>query len=227
MTEMGSIGENIQLIKDQLPANVRLVAVSKTQPVSRIQEAYNAAQLDFGENKVQELVDKNPQLPQDIRWHFIGHLQRNKVKQIAPFVGLIHGIDSFRLLREVNKQGARIPRKINCLLQFHIARETSKFGLDLPEAIEMLSSPEFKEMKHVQLCGVMGMATFTDNMEQVAAEFQHLSDIFEKIKAKFFKDDPSFREKSMGMTNDYLVAIAHGSTMVRIGSAIFGERIYS
>ena len=222
---MGSIAQNLQFIKDQLPEDVCLVAVSKTHPPDDIREAYEAGQRDFGENKVQELVDKYPQLPDDIQWHFIGHLQRNKVKQLVPFVHMIHGIDSLRLLREVNKQAGRYERKINCLLQFHIASEESKFGLDLPEAEALLTSSDFQEMNHVRICGVMGMATFTSDMGIVKNEFLKLSRYFEVLKDRFFKNEEAFCEKSMGMTNDFHEAISCGSTMIRVGSAIFGERI--
>ena len=212
---------NLQNLIHEIPTGVKLVAVSKTQPVQTIRALYDSGQRMFGENKVQELVAKQPQLPGDIEWHFIGHLQRNKVKFIAPVTSLIHSIDSFKLLKEVNKEAEKICRKVNCLLQFHIASEETKFGLDLEEAVSMLASPEYPELKFVNICGVMGMATFTENQERVRQEFSHLHTVFQRLKETYFKESPDFKELSMGMTNDYLVAIEEGSTMLRIGSMIF------
>lgn len=219
------------MIKDQLTGiqsylgpNVKLIAVSKTHPVERIVEAYEAGQRDFGENKVQELVAKYEALPKDIRWHMIGHLQSNKVKYIAPFVSLIHGVDSVKLLQEINKQGQKVQRTIPCLLQFHIAQEDTKFGLSLEEATTFLSSPEFQALKHIQLCGVMGMATFTEDTNQVRREFQSLRSIFNTLKSVHFSTQDEFSEISMGMSDDYALAVEEGSTMVRVGSKIFGQR---
>ena len=213
-----------QLLTELQPSGTRLIAVSKTKPVAAIRELYEAGQRDFGENRVQELVEKHEQLPKDIRWHLIGHLQRNKVKYIAPFVHLIHSIDSERLLREVDKEGAKNARIIDVLLQFHIAEEDSKFGLDLSEALELLRGDAFSKMKNVRVCGVMGMATFTRDEAQVQREFRQLRAIFDKLKSEFFPDADHFRERSMGMSGDYAHAVAAGSTMVRVGSLLFGAR---
>jgi pyridoxal phosphate enzyme (YggS family) len=221
------------MIKDNLietlktiPEHVQLVAVSKTKPNEDLMEAYHAGQRVFGENKVQELTTKYEELPKDIQWHMIGHLQRNKVKYIAPFVSMIHAVDSVRLLKEINKQAKKNNCIIDCLLQFHIAEESTKFGLDLAEAKELLSSDEFKAMENISICGVMGMATFTDNEEQVQREFSALKKIFNELKETFYKSKDSFKEISMGMSGDYEIAIEEGSTMVRIGSTIFGARNY-
>jgi len=216
--------ENIKNIKDKLPQEVTLVAVSKTKPNEDILRAYQGGQRIFGENKAQELIGKQAGLPSDIKWHFIGHLQRNKVKFLAPFVALIESVDSFKLLKEINKEGKKCGRVIPCLLQFHIATEETKFGLSLEEAKDIISSAAFREMKNVKICGVMGMATFTDDKNMVRKEFRRLKAIFDDLKAGFFQDDTAFKELSMGMSGDYLLAIEEGSTMVRIGSAIFGER---
>lgn len=218
------IREQLNEIKSQLPSTVTLVAVSKTKPNEAILEAYNAGQLIFGENKVQEMVGKAETLPNNIRWHLIGHLQRNKVKYIAPFVSMIHSVDSSRLLNEINKQAEKNNRVIDCLLQFHIAEEETKFGLDLIEARAFLESEEFKASKNVRICGVMGMATFTDNTEHVRAEFQKLRSIFNTLKKDYFLNNQEFKEISMGMSGDWQLAIEEGSTMVRIGSSIFGTR---
>jgi pyridoxal phosphate enzyme (YggS family) len=220
------IKDNLIETLNTIPENVQLVAVSKTKPNEDLMEAYHAGQRVFGENKVQELTIKYEELPTDIQWHMIGHLQRNKVKYIAPFVSMIHAVDSVRLLKEINKQAKKNDRVINCLLQFHIAEESTKFGLDLDEAHELLSSDEFKAMENISICGVMGMATFTDNEEQVRREFGELKKIFNDLKENFFKTNDSFKEISMGMSGDYKIAIEEGSTMVRIGSTIFGARNY-
>lgn len=220
------IAEKLQEIKQEIPGDVTLVAVSKTKPNEAIMEAYNAGQRIFGENKVQELTQKHEDLPKDIEWHMIGHLQSNKVKYIAPFVDLIHGVDSFKLLKEINKQGAKNDRIINVLLQFHIAREESKFGLNLDEAQNILSSDEFLAMHNINICGVMGMATFTQNEEQIQEEFRTLENYFHVLKSHFFKFNHNFKEISMGMSGDYQLAIEEGSTMIRVGSSIFGERNY-
>lgn len=218
------IREQLNEIKSQLPSTVTLVAVSKTKPNEAIVEAYNAGQFIFGENKVQELVGKAEALPTDIKWHLIGHLQRNKVKYIAPFVSMIHSVDSSRLLNEINKQAEKNNRVIDCLLQFHIAQEETKFGLDLEEARELLESEDYKGFHNVRICGVMGMATFTDDTEHVRTEFQKLRSIFNTLKKDYFLNNQGFREISMGMSGDWQLAIEEGSTMVRIGSSIFGTR---
>lgn len=218
------IRENLQRIVEELPKGVTLVAVSKTKPNEAILEAYNAGQRIFGENKVQEMTQKAEMLPKDIQWHLIGHLQRNKVKYIAPFVSLIHGIDTFKLLKEIDKEGRKNNRIIDVLLQFHIAQEETKFGFSFEEAQEMLEDPEFSAMEHVNIRGVMGMATFTENKSQVADEFRALNNYFLTLQGHFFKFNPTFDTVSMGMSGDYGIAIDEGSTMVRIGSSIFGER---
>ena len=223
---MSSVSENLKRIKENLPNGVTLVAVSKTKPGDFIMEAYEAGQRIFGENKVQELVVKHEQLPKDIEWHMIGHLQRNKVKFIAPFVSLIHGVDSMRLLRAINKEGARNNRVIPCLLQMHIASESTKFGLDAKELVEILESEDFKSFANVKVRGLMGMATFTEDTSQVASEFGSLQKLFQDIKGRYFEGDSGFSVLSMGMSGDYEVAIKAGSNMVRIGSSIFGARNY-
>ncbi|HOP02880.1 MAG TPA: YggS family pyridoxal phosphate-dependent enzyme [Tenuifilaceae bacterium] len=219
-----SVATNLQEIKSTLPLNVTLVAISKTHPVEIIMEAYNAGHRIFGENKVQEMVAKYEQLPKDIEWHLVGHLQTNKVKYIAPFVRLIHSVDSFKLLNEINKQAAKNSRVIDCLLQMHIAEEETKFGLSSSELIEILHSNNLKSLQNIRIVGLMGMATFTDNMEQVRKEFKNLKSIFEKMKSDFFSKSDSFSVLSMGMSADYVVAVEEGSTMVRVGSNIFGAR---
>ncbi len=220
------IAENILKLKSELAEGVTLVAVSKTKPNEDVLAAYEVGQRIFGENKVQELAAKYEALPRDIEWHFIGHLQTNKVKYIAPFVSLIHGVDSMKLLKTIDKEAAKANRTIPCLLQFHIAEEESKFGLNAGEARAILQSDEYAAMKNVQLCGVMGMATYTDDEAQIRREFAQLKKIFEQIKDEFFGENESFSEISMGMSGDYPLAIAEGSTMVRVGSRIFGARQY-
>lgn len=222
-----SIAENIEKVKANLPENVSLVAVSKTKPAELLLEAYNCGQRTFGENKVQEMVWKYDELPKDIEWHFIGHLQTNKIKYIAPFVHLIHGVDSFKLLKSIDAEAKKAGRIIPCLLQFYIAEEETKFGLSMQEATEMLNSNEYKVLGNVKISGVMGMATYTDDENQIRKEFANLKKYFEKLKSEFFTANFDFKEISMGMSGDYLIAIAEGSTMVRIGSTIFGERNYS
>jgi pyridoxal phosphate enzyme (YggS family) len=222
-----SIQQNIQHIKSTLPEHVTLVAVSKTKPVPDLMEAYNAGQRIFGENKIQEMVDKWEQMPKDIEWHMIGHVQSNKVKYMAPFVSLIHGIDSLKLLEEINKQALKNNRVIDCLLQIYIAEEESKFGLDEEELSALLASPTFKEMKNISIVGLMGMATFTDNQNQIKKEFTHLKSIFDGIirtDAINRVSTQTIKTISMGMSGDYQLAIECGSTMVRIGSSIFGGR---
>ena len=221
------IKENLNIVRATVPSNVTLIAVSKTKPVSDLQEAYDAGQRIFGENKALEMRDKHQTLPSDIQWHFIGHLQTNKIKYIAPFVALIHAIDSLSLLEAVNKEAAKNDRIIDCLLQFHIAQEETKFGLDIEEAKSLLESESFKNLKNINICGVMGMATFTDNAAQVRNEFKNLKSIFETLKENYFKDKDSFKEISMGMSDDYPIAIEEGATMVRVGSKIFGARNYN
>jgi pyridoxal phosphate enzyme (YggS family) len=221
------IKENLNIVKASVPSNVTLIAVSKTKPVSDLQEAYDAGQRIFGENKALEMRDKHQVLPNDIQWHFIGHLQTNKIKYIAPFVTLIHAIDSLSLLEAVNKEAAKNNRVIDCLLQFHIAQEETKFGLDIEEARAMLESESFKNLNNINICGVMGMATFTDNAAQVRDEFKNLKNIFETLKENYFKENDSFKEISMGMSDDYPIAIEEGATMVRVGSKIFGARNYN
>ncbi len=214
-----SISENISEIKSQIPNNVTLVAVSKTKPNDALLEAYNSGQRDFGENYVQELVDKQNELPKDINWHFIGHLQSNKVKYIAPFIYLIHGVDSLKLLNEINKEAIKNNRIINCLLQLYIAKEETKFGLNFEEATELLSSKEFSELKNISIKGFMAMASNTDDVEQIKNEFR---------SAHTFKNlYQNFPILSIGMSSDYELAIKEGSTLIRVGSKIFGERNYT
>ncbi|WP_375578570.1 YggS family pyridoxal phosphate-dependent enzyme [Marivirga tractuosa] len=218
-----SIAENLSSVKESLGI-CHLVAVSKTKPNEDLMEAYEAGQRALGENKVQELTDKAEALPKDIEWHMIGHLQRNKVKYIAPFVHLIHSVDSVRLLKEINKQGKKIDRVIPVLLQIHIAEEENKYGLDEQELHELLSSEAFKEMEHVEVQGLMGMATFTDDTEKIRREFKSLKKLFDKTAEQYNDEKLNLKELSMGMSGDYEIAIEEGSTMVRIGSKIFGER---
>jgi len=217
-----SIKDNLHRIEKELSPKVRLVAVSKTKPVEAIEEAYAAGYRVFGENKAQEMALKYEQLPRDIEWHFIGHMQTNKVKYIAPFVSLIHSVDSLKVLKEINKQAGKNKRVIDCLLQFHIAEEATKFGLNMEEAEEIIGVKD--DFANVKLVGVMGMATFTPDKAQVRREFQQLHGYFETLKRKFFPDDESFKEISMGMSGDYRMAIEEGSTLVRIGTLIFGKR---
>lgn len=222
-----TIAEQIKNITSSLPTTTRLIAVSKTKPAEDIQEAYNAGQRVFGENKALEMRDKHEALPKDIEWHFIGHLQTNKIKYIIPYVSLIHSIDSLNLLKEVNKEAAKKERRVDCLLQFHIAQENTKFGLSYDEAVQLLSSEEYKQMENIRIVGVMGMATFTDNSDQVSAEFGSLRTIFDRLKKEYFSSEESFCELSMGMSDDYPLAIEQGSTLIRVGSAIFGKRNYN
>ncbi|QIA08594.1 YggS family pyridoxal phosphate-dependent enzyme [Draconibacterium halophilum] len=220
------IAKNIREITEKLPKNVRLVAVSKTKPNEDILEAYNAGQRIFGENKVQDLTKKYEELPNDIEWHFIGHPQSNKVKYIAPFISLIHGVDSVKLLKTINKEAIKNDRVIDVLLQFHIAEESTKFGLSPDEADELLTSEAFTQLKNVRIIGVMGMATYTDDKDQVRNEFRVLKGIFNSLKNKYFSDSEFFTEISMGMSGDYPLAIEEGSTLIRVGSKIFGARNY-
>ena len=218
-----SITQNLIQIKAQLPVNVALVAVSKTKPVADLMEAYNVGQRIFGENKIQEMTEKWESMPKDIEWHMIGHVQTNKVKFMAEYVSLIHGVDSLKLLEEINKQALKHNRIINCLLQIYIAEEESKFGLDQNELDEILNSEEFKTLKNIQITGLMGMATFTENQTQIKKEFQNLKTIFDKYK-NLNSINCHLNTLSMGMSGDYQLAIECGSTMVRIGSSIFGNR---
>jgi len=225
-----SIKKNLTHIKSQLPNQVTLVAVSKTKSIADVMEAYNAGQRIFGENYVQELVEKQEQLPKDIEWHFIGHLQSRKVKLIAPFVGLIHGVDSLKLVQEINKEALKNNRVIDCLFQIYIADEETKFGLDEKELYDILSSKEFKNLKNIRIIGLMGMATFTDNQDQIKKEFQNLKNIFDKVvtlsavEGQLETSNVKLETLSMGMSGDYQIATQCGSTMIRIGSSIFGTR---
>lgn len=212
------------ILEELKASDTTLVAVSKTKPVTKILEIYEAGQRIFGENRVQELASKYEEMPKDIEWHMIGHLQSNKVKYMAHFVAMIHSVDNFKLLKEINKQAVKHDRIINCLLQFKIASEASKSGFDMSDAETMLRDPEFHTLSNVQICGVMGMATFTDDEQQVRREFQTLKAIFDQFKQSHFAEQANFKEISMGMSGDYRLAIEEGSTMVRIGSLIFGSR---
>lgn len=220
-----SITENIQRLTDELAGTAaRLVVVTKTHPVERLAEAYAAGVRRFGENRPQEMAAKQPQLPADVEWHLIGHLQTNKVKLLAPFVHTVQSVDSLRLLQELNKHAAANGRVINGLLQFHIAQEEAKSGLTLPEAEELLASEAYRQLAHVRLTGVMGVATFTPDEAQLRQEFRQLRGYFDHLKATYFANEPAFCDLSMGMSGDYRLAIAEGSTLVRVGSAIFGSR---
>ncbi len=219
-----SVTQQLKKIKSTIPENITLVAVSKTKPNSLITEAYQTGQRHFGENKVQELVDKHDALPKDIHWHFIGHLQTNKVKYIAPFIHLIHAVDSLKLLKEIDKQGEKNKRTIDVLIQFHIAKEESKFGLSFQDAIDLFDEIPYLQLNNIRIVGVMGMATNTTDIEQIRTEFKTLKKYFDLIKSNYYRFTPYFKEISMGMSGDYQIAIEEGSTMVRIGSLIFGGR---
>lgn len=221
---MTDVIKNIESIRPLIPDGVRLVAVSKTKPAEMIQAAYSVGQRLFGENKALEMRDKHAQLPTDIEWHFIGHLQTNKIKYIIPYVTLIHSIDSLSLLQAVNKEAAKHDRVVDCLLQFHIATEETKFGLDRAEADELMQ--HYAELPNVRIVGVMGMSTNTDNKEQVRSEFRNLHYIFVDLKSKYFADRHEFKEVSMGMSHDWQIAVEEGSTLIRLGSTIFGPRDY-
>ncbi len=208
----------------ELPAHVVLVAVSKTKSADEIMELYNCGHLTFGESKAQEMAAKYEALPKDIQWHMVGHLQTNKVKYIAPFVKLIHSVDSFKLLKTINKEALKNERIIDCLLQIHIADEETKFGMDFSEAMDIFESEEFRELKNIRIRGLMGMATFTDDVQKIRKEFKQLRFDFNMMKKNFFHDDDNFNQRSMGMSDDWAVAIGEGSTMVRIGSSLFGKR---
>jgi len=220
------IALNIKRLRDEVPEHVKIVAISKTHPVSDIMIAYQAGHKIFGENRAQELLSKKDLLPQDIEWHFVGHLQTNKVKMVVPNVKLIHSVDSFKLLNAINKEAAKLNLSVECLLQFHIAREETKSGFTFEEALRMLNSQEIKEMNNVIIRGVMGMATFTDDMKVVRNEFRTLRKYFNILKDRYFIDNKYFTEISMGMSGDYRIAIEEGSTIVRVGTLIFGERNY-
>ncbi|MFK8059986.1 MAG: YggS family pyridoxal phosphate-dependent enzyme [Polaribacter sp.] len=217
------IKENLQKIKQQVPENVTLVAVSKTKPIADLQEGYDAGQRIFGENKIQEMVDKYDALPKDIKWHMIGHLQSNKVKYMAHFVDLIHGVDKFKTLKEINKQAKKHDRVINCLLQAKIAKEDTKFGLSYNEIETILASEELLTLQNIKIVGFMGMATFTDNQEQLEEEFSSLKTFFDKLRTQ----NSELKTLSMGMSGDFSLAISNGSTMIRVGSSIFGNRNYN
>lgn len=220
------IQTNIKEILTELPSGVRLVAVSKFHPNECIEAAYQAGQRIFGESKVQELTEKYQTLPKDIEWHFIGHLQTNKVKYIAPYISMIESVDSLKLLKEIEKQAAKHNRVVKVLLELHLAEEDTKSGLSLDACRELLEAGEWREMKHVQICGIMMMASNTDDEQQIAQEFDEAARFFDEIKARYFADDDAFCERSWGMSHDYHIAVKHGSTMVRVGTTIFGPRIY-
>lgn len=218
------IRDNLNAINANLPDTVELIAVSKTKPIADVKEAYNSGHRHFGENKVQELINKAQVLPEDISWHLIGHLQTNKVKHIVSFIHLIHSVDSFKLLKEINKQAAKHNRVVNCLLQFHIAEESSKYGLELPDASNILDDPEFSTLDNINIIGVMGMASFVNDANQIRNEFRSLKNAFDQLKLNYFSNDADFKEISMGMSGDYQLAIEEGSTIIRVGSIIFGHR---
>lgn len=221
---MHTVAHNISFLKNSVPDSVTIVAVSKTMPPSIIMEAYESGQRVFGENRVQELMAKKDSLPADIRWHLIGHLQTNKVKLIVPFISMIESVDSYKLLKVIDREAEKAGRKVSCLLQIHIATEDTKFGFSIEEIGEMLNDSEFSSLTHITICGVMGMATFTDNTDIIRREFRQLRYIFESIRRDFFAMSENFRELSMGMSGDYITAIEEGSTIIRVGSLIFGER---
>jgi len=221
---MTDIAGNIDYLKLQLPSSVKLVAVSKTKPVSDIMIAYNAGQRCFGENRVPELMSKKDLIPKDVEWHFIGHLQSNKVKSLVPFVNIIQSVDSFKLLDSINSEALKINKSVDCLLQIHIATEETKFGFSMTELSDNLKTRDLSLLRNVRICGVMGMATFTSDSPQVKKEFGFLRDCFHLLKEKWFTSNICFKEISMGMSGDYKIAIEAGSTMIRIGSLIFGER---
>lgn len=223
---MSNIAKQLQMVKATIPDGVQLVAVSKFHPSESILQAYEAGQRAFGESKQQELAKKQPSLPQDIEWHFIGHLQTNKVKGVVPYVHTIHSVDSERLLLEIEKQARSLGRKINCLLEIHIAREEQKYGFSMEQCTEMLSRLAWQDFEGVQLVGVMGMATYTEDEEQIRNEFRSLHTFFNTLKQRFFTDKAYFQHISMGMSGDYPIAIDEGSTIVRIGTSIFGSRTY-
>lgn len=219
-----SVAEQITRLQKELPEGVKLLAISKYQPIEAIQEAYDAGQRMFGENHIQEMAAKAAALPKDIQWHFTGHVQTNKIKYMAPFVSLVHAVDSFRLLREIDKHAAKHERCIDCLLQIHIAQEDTKYGLTVDECRQLLANEPWRELEHVRITGLMAMGSNTNDMEQVRHEFRQIKSLFDELKEKYFANEPSFCQLSEGMTDDYPIAIEEGSTIVRIGSMIFGER---
>ena len=223
---MNRIQQNISALQAEIPSHVKVIAVSKTKSVAEISEAIRAGQRVFGENKAQELAEKYGRIP-EAEWHFIGRLQTNKVKYVVPFVKMIHSVDSLRLLEEINRRAEKCSRVVDCLLQIHIAREETKSGLSEEGALELLQAPQLHELKHIRICGLMGVATFTDDAATIREEFRGLAKFFERVRHDYFSADEAFRELSMGMSDDYPIAIEEGSTMVRIGSLIFGERVYS
>ena len=223
---MQEVRQNLRAVRSRLPDGVRLVAISKYHPAEYIEAAYAEGQRVFGESHEQELSQKVKQLPQDIEWHFIGHLQTNKVKYIAPYIAMIESVDSMKLLREINKQAAKNGRVVKVLLELHIAKEESKYGLSLNECRELLSDGEWRTLQHVQICGLMMMASFVDDQEQIRQEMQSASCFFEEVKETYFPTDDAFCERSWGMSHDYPIAVSCGSTMVRVGTSIFGPRVY-
>ena len=220
------IAEQIKRLRSELPEGVNLLAISKYQPIEALQEAYDAGQRMFGENHIQEMAAKAAALPKDIAWHFTGHVQTNKIKYMASFVSLIHAVDSFRLLREINKHAAKHNRIIDCLLQIHIAQEDTKYGLTIEECRELLATEPWRELTNVRIVGLMAMGSNTDDMELVRGEFRQMKQLFDELRDTYFADEPSFSQLSEGMTDDYSIAIEEGSTIVRIGSMIFGDRVY-
>ena len=223
---MGAVGENLRLVKGQLPAGVKLMAVSKFHPVESIEEAYGEGQRIFGESHMQEMQAKHEALPDDIEWHFIGHLQTNKVRFIVPYVSMIEAVDSLKLLREINRQAERCNRRVDVLLELHIAEEETKYGLTLDACRQLLAEGEWRTMEHVRICGLMMMASYVDDEEQIRSEMMMAADFFDEVKEAYFPDDDHFCERSWGMSHDYPIACQCRSTMVRVGSAIFGERVY-
>ena len=222
-----SIKENLAQVRKQIPDNVTLIAVSKTKPIEALQEAYDNGQRVFGENKAQEMRDKHEVLPKDIQWHFIGHLQENKIKYIIPYVSMIHSVDSFKLLKEINKYAAKHDRIVDCLCEMDISHEDTKFGMSYEELEQMLGNEEFKSLTNIRICGLMGIGSITDDREQTRKEFRNLKQMFDNCKQTFFSQNAYFEHITMGMSGDYDIAIQEGSTFVRVGSKIFGERDYS
>ena len=223
---MIDVAENIKQMKKELPQSVTLVAVSKFHPTEALMAAYDAGQRVFGESRAQELVQKAATMPSDVQWHFIGHLQTNKVKYIAPYISMIESVDSLKLMKEINKQAAKHDRVVKILLELHIAEEDTKSGLSLDACRELLEAGEWRELPHVQICGLMMMASNTDDEQQIAREFDAAAEFFDEVKSKYFADSPAFCERSWGMSHDYHIAVKHGSTMVRVGTTIFGPRVY-
>ncbi len=219
-----TVQSNIEALRETVPESVKIIAVSKFHSNETILEAYNDGQRVFGESRVQELIPKHAELPKDIEWHFIGNLQRNKVREIVPFVHLIHSLDSERLMREIEKRAAAVNRKVSCLLQLHVADEDTKSGFSPDECRQFLADGKWRDCAHIQLAGVMGMATFTDDTEQIRQEFKQIKSLFDEFKQTYFADDEQFKEVSMGMSGDYGIAMEEGSTMIRVGTLIFGER---